>query len=340
MKVSLQFIADKAKVSKSLVSKVLNGKEVRVSKETKNKIETIAKKYNYIPNRMAAGLRTNKTKIIGCVMPGLYSDFFSELVSSIEAKAQARGYQIILCNAREDVQLERKYLEFFRSGMMDGLIVNPSDNVANLDMFQNMKAQKYPFVFVDRYIDQIGASYVCSDGYLGGYVLTKELIQKGHKRILFMSHGKARNTSVQVERFAGYEQAMLDNGLRTERVYMSYDGPIAERETYKILSEDNKPTGIVLVSSWDINYLLQILRTLSLSIPNDIDLATFDNFSMSYSDKESMQLAECIHETPIIAQQNPRHMGEYAVEILCEMIEEGNNAQEKVYLTPLIKERE
>lgn len=336
MRVSLQFIADEAKVSKSLVSKVLNGKDVRVSRETRENIVRLSQQYNYSPNRIAAGLRTNKTNIIGCIMPGIYTDFFAELVYSIESTAQRQGYQTVLCNTGEDITLERKYLELYRSGMFDGMIVNPSDNSANLDLFKIMKKQGFPFVFVDRHIGDIDVSYACSDGYRGGYLLTEKLLDKGHKHVLFLAHGKSRNTSVQTERFSGYEQAMKDRGLDASRVFMAGNPNVKEREIYELFSQKNRPTGIVLVSSWDINYILEVCAELSIGIPVDIEMATFDRFSVSYSNSESIALAKNILVPPIIAEQNTKQMGEKAVELLCENIGNTNFKTSKVLLQPKI----
>ena len=135
-KVNIQFIAEKDNVSASLVSKLLNNKEVRATEETKKKVFEIAKKYNYMPNRIAASLRTNKTNIIACILPHLYSDFFSELVYSIEVTANELGYETIICNARDEAELERKHIGLYKSGLIDGLIIDPSDNMSNIDMYR------------------------------------------------------------------------------------------------------------------------------------------------------------------------------------------------------------
>lgn len=330
MAITLAFIAEMAQVSKPLVSKVLNNKPVRISKEKRDTILHLAEKYNYKPNRMAAGLRTNKTNLIGCIMPGIYTDFFSELVYYIESTAQQKGYQTILCNTGEDILLERKYLDMYRAGVLDGMIVNPSDNSANLDMFISMKKQGFPFIFVDRHIDEVDASFVCSDGYDGVYLLTEELLKKGHRKIMFLAHGKSRNTSVQIERYEGYSKAMTDRGLNAVRVFMTDDQDVKNREIYKIFSDKNRPTAVVLVSSWDMNYVLEVFNELKISIPSDIEIATVDSFSVSYSTKESIAMARHILVPPIIAVQNTKAMGEKAVELICESISDPGCTTQKI----------
>ncbi len=333
-KVSLQFIADKAGVSKSLVSKVINNKEVRVSDGTRKKILELAKQYIYIPNRMAAGLRTHKTNLIGCIMPKLHTDFFASLVDVIEQEARSAGYEIILCNSQENVDLERRYLEFYKSGMMDGMLINPSDNVKNREIYQDMQKENFPFVFVDRYIQEVDASFVTTDGYYGANLLTNELLKRGHKKILFLSHDKSRNTSVQIERYEGYKNAVKSNGLVPKRSYVELDKPLEEQGMFEILTKQNRPTALCLVSSMDIYYVLKLCQKLDYHIPKDIELATFDRFSLEYSDNANMELARHIQRPPIIVEQNVAAIGKRAVEIICNQIENQNIAKTGLHLIP------
>lgn len=337
-RISLQFIADKAGVSKSLVSKVINNKEVRVSDETRKKILELAKKYIYIPNRIAAGLRTRKTNLIGCIMPKLHTDFFAALVDAIEEESRKFGYEIILCNAQENADLERRYLELYKSGMMDGMLINPSDNVKNQPIYLSMLQENYPFVFVDRYIQEINASYVTSDGYFGGRLLTDELIKRGHKKILFLSHDKSRNTSVQIERYEGYKDAIKKNGLISKRSYVEVEKLIEEQGMYKILTSHDRPTALCMVSSMDIYYVLKLCQKLNYHIPKDIELATFDRFSLEFSDCTNMEIARYIERPPIIVDQNPAAIGKMAVETICKQIEDRETPKTEIHLVPQLIE--
>ncbi len=333
-KVSLQFIADKAGVSKSLVSKVLNNKEVRVSESTRTKILEIADKYLYIPNRIAAGLRTCKTNMIGVIMPKLHTDFFASLVDAIEEEARSRGYDIILYNTQENPDLERRYLGLYKSGMMDGMLINPSDNEKNEPLYLSMIQDKYPFVFIDRYIHNINAGFVTSDGYYGANLLTNELIKRGHRKIYFLSHDKSRNTSVQIERYEGYKDAIIKRGLTPKRFYAEYEKPLEEQRMFEILASPDRPTALCLVSSMDIYYILKLCQKLNYFIPKDIEIATFDRFSLEYSDHANMELARYINKPPIIIDQNADEIGKRAVKIVCNQIENKDVEIAKIHLTP------
>ena len=334
MKVTLEFIADKAKVSKSLVSKVLNNRMVRISKEKKEKILSLAKKYNYEPNRFAAGLRKQKTNMIALILPTLYFDFFGKLAYAVESSARKANYNVLICNTDEDLSIERQYLNLFRSGTIDGIIVSPSDNSANLDILEAMNSEGFPFVFVDRYIENAKNSFVTTDSYYGAYTLTEKLIQKGHKKICFLSHTKSPNTSVQIDRYSGYFNAVTEHGLEQRRIWIPNEFDIAKQLLHNILTSENRPTAVVMVTSWDINPLLHTCCDLGLSIPYDIEIAAFDKFLIPYTSPLDMKVALYLKEPLSIVEQNPREMGERAVEILLKQIDSKDTERQRVFLKP------
>lgn len=333
-KISLQFIAEKAGVSKSLVSKVLNNREVRVSPATRQRIMDVAKEYIYIPNRIAAGLRTSKTNIIGCITPELNTDFFMSLVDSIEKTSRKCGYELILCNTRENIELERRYLELYKSGMMEGMIVMPSDNEENLKLYQMAVEEEFPLVFLDRYIEGLDASFVTSDGYTGTRILTEELIKRGHKDILYMAYERSVNTSVQIDRYKGYTHVMEEHGLIPQRTLFEEGRPARKQDIYRRLAQKNHPSALLLMASITINNVLQICDELDYYIPDDIDLATFDHFSLEYSDTYNMRRTKRIKQPPLVMEQNTEELGRRAVEMLCRIIDYGPSATEHIFIKP------
>jgi LacI family transcriptional regulator len=71
MKVNLKFLSEQTNLSKTAVSLILNGKDVRVSTLKKELVLELAKKYNYTPNSLAVGLVTKKTNTVGLIIPDI-----------------------------------------------------------------------------------------------------------------------------------------------------------------------------------------------------------------------------------------------------------------------------
>src|SRR6056297_465153 len=97
MGVTLKTIAEKADVSITTVSRVLNNKDsiIPVADETKTRILKIAKELNYRPNINARALSTKKSYNIGLILDYL-DPYFSDIVNSIEKYSRKKNYNLIL----------------------------------------------------------------------------------------------------------------------------------------------------------------------------------------------------------------------------------------------------
>ena len=81
--ISIKKISQLAGVSVATVSRVLN-KNGRFSKQTEQRVMDIVRKYNYIPNQVARGLRTSRIKSIGIVVPDVTNEFFSKIILAVQ----------------------------------------------------------------------------------------------------------------------------------------------------------------------------------------------------------------------------------------------------------------
>jgi len=108
-KAKLSDIADKAGVSPMTVSRVLNGRG-GASPETCDRIRQIAEEMNYRPNALARGLKSDRSHIIGVVVPDIANPFFPEIIRGIESIAMQQGYNLLLCNVVESADRELQIL--------------------------------------------------------------------------------------------------------------------------------------------------------------------------------------------------------------------------------------
>jgi LacI family transcriptional regulator len=333
-KMTLQFLADELHVSKSLVSRVLNNHKVGVSDTTRERIINAAKEYNYMPNRLAASLTLKKSKIIGYIIPNVYFDYFSQLSYWIERSAREQGYNVLMCNVNEDSTLEREYLRLYQTGTVDGLLVIPCDDHSNFDIYQAMGRIGFPFVFVDRYIKGINASLVSTNHLEAFNFLTKRLIEKGHRRILYIGHSLSTASSVQTERYRGYAKAMNDAGLDEQSLSIMSDINIEDHLLASIMSlpEGKRPTALVMISSQDIRPILKICRYNGFTIPHDIEIATIDKLKIPFTTQEDLELSYVIKEPIIVIEQQPEIIAKEAVALLLDRIkDEGRDVVTRLF---------
>src|SRR5579859_6713512 len=103
-------VAEKAGVSLTTVSRVLNGFPT-VKSEYRERVLQAMAELEYQPNRLASNLRKKKAEMIGVVVSDVENSHFTQLVRSIETSAYRQGYRVLLCNTDETIEKQRSYLE-------------------------------------------------------------------------------------------------------------------------------------------------------------------------------------------------------------------------------------
>ena len=320
MNISLQFIADKAKVSTSLVSQVLNQKPVRVSDATKARIIKIAKKYDYTPNQMAASLRTKRTNMIALILPFAYIEFFGKLIYFIQTRAREAGYSVLVCNTFENADIEEKYIGLYRSNMVDGIIIAPLALDKNVQMYKNINEAKFPLVFVDRYFPNLVTNYVCTDNVNGAYQGVKKLINEGCRNIYLIYRNEIIRTTIYKDRHKGYKKAMTESGLKEYIKEIPFDEGSVGNTLLEKLAGIKQPDAFFIMSSYDLSLLYDVCKDVGYDHEN-LKFLAFDNHSITSSrinDEEFMKFAKA----PLtIIDQNAEEMGQQAFELLRKKID-------------------
>ncbi|HWG05487.1 MAG TPA: LacI family DNA-binding transcriptional regulator [Beijerinckiaceae bacterium] len=125
MPVTMQEVARKAGVSAMTVSRVVNG-DKGVSGETQRRVEEAIRALDFVPNRIARGLVSQKTQTIGLIVPDVVNPFFAPVVRGAESAARKAGYRVLLCNSEGDLRLEREYIEDLVAHRVEGLLLVPA----------------------------------------------------------------------------------------------------------------------------------------------------------------------------------------------------------------------
>jgi len=222
LKITIKQIAKEAGVSVTTVSNVINNKTHRVSEDKKRLIETIIKKYDYIPNMNARALVQSSSRLIGLLYHSNqgsinFSDpFVAEVLEGIEHLAKATGYFTLIheITSVQDIEIIKKNWRF------EGFII-----VGVFEQFFeeiNSKIQE-PIVFIDTHLPKeryeevqpfTNRVFINTDDYLAGYTVTHYLITKEHKKIAFLAYPfEINQASVVQQRFKGYVQALKEQKL-------------------------------------------------------------------------------------------------------------------------------
>src|SRR5690625_2205686 len=150
-KVTIQDVANRAGVSKSTVSQFINNRYEYMAVETKIRIENAVKDLGYIPNHIAKSLKQKKTSTIGVIVANIIHSFSNEMIRAIEDVCEQNGVHMFVCNADDNPDKEKSYMDMLIAKQVDGLIIFPTGG--NMEYYHSLKQTKFPIVFVDRKID-------------------------------------------------------------------------------------------------------------------------------------------------------------------------------------------
>jgi DNA-binding LacI/PurR family transcriptional regulator len=210
--VTIRDVANAAKVSPSTVSNLLNGRDGRMRKRTRQRVERAIDELGYRPSRVARQLRTGRAQLVGLVVPSVANPFWGGFARVLEAEALSHGLQVLLCNSERDPERERSYVDELWAGGVRSVVLGTS--LPSLDHLQDVMSKGLSLVAFDRERqprDPEGLHSISVDNLEGGRIATQHLIDLGHERIGFISGAIA--TVSRKRRLAGYQQALEQAGI-------------------------------------------------------------------------------------------------------------------------------
>jgi len=277
--VTIRDVAEAVGVSVNTVSRALNDKP-DVSAETKAAILETAKKLDYRPNKLARGLRSNKTQTIGVIVADIANPFYGAMVKGVEKAARASNWSIILGNTDEDYEKEAEVIQTMLADRVDGLLIVPAQ--AGTETIKQLQESKFPFVLLGRRFDDLPTDYVVTDDAQGGFIATEHLIKLGHKQVA-MINGPLRVSSAK-ERLRGYKKALETYGLEIDETMVSAGAMTTEdgyRITKALLDRRVHPTAVFAYSDFVAFGVMRAIREAKLNIPNDIAVVGYDDVEFS-----------------------------------------------------------
>ena len=122
-RITLKDIARETGVHVSTVSRALDPVERKtITDEVAKRIQAAAESLGYRPNRIAAGLRTNRTMTVGVMIPDITNVIFPPILRGIESVLEPLGYASIIVNTDSERDREVRLLDVLRDRGVDGII--------------------------------------------------------------------------------------------------------------------------------------------------------------------------------------------------------------------------
>jgi len=279
--ITIYDIAQKLDLSSATVSRALQGKS-SVNKNTRRKIQRIAKELGYRHNTFASSLRKQKTNTIGVIVHELNSNFITSVLAGIEKITTEAGYDLIIAHSSESFEKESaNALNLFHK-RVDGLIASLAFNTKGLDHYKSFEEKGIPVIFFDRVEEKGESTKVIIDNYKCGYQATEHLIEQGCKKIVLVTASLKRN--VYAQRYKGYMDALHHHHISfdKERVLIKdLSEQCGVEAAMQILRMDPRPDGAFITNDFSAAVCMQTLKDHGIKIPVDIAIVGFNNDTIS-----------------------------------------------------------
>ncbi|MFT6883445.1 MAG: DNA-binding LacI/PurR family transcriptional regulator [Marinoscillum sp.] len=270
---TIKDIARELGISTSTVSRILNGLH-QGNADLAKKVQETATKLNYQVNTAAKGLRTNKTNLIGLIVPDVGDDFFAAILSGIEQQAELNGYNLMICQSNESFDKEADLIKSLIACNVEGILIASSLETKDSSNLELIKKSGKEAVLFDRPFENDLFPNVAFDDSLGTYLSGRHLINQGHKRFLYL--GLSRQLPNDEDRLMGYNKALREGGLSPCKVIYvdQMDTTEAKLTTHWKSGEYD---AVVCFNDIIAARALAFFNENKIGVPSEISLMGFDN---------------------------------------------------------------
>ena len=272
-------IARETGLGLATISSYLNGGNIREKNRTL--IESAIEKLKFEVNEVARGLKTNKTKTVGVVIPELKNIYFSAVIGGVGAILRKHGFATIICDFDGTYDQEKAAVDFLFKKRVDGLINMPlCPDGRHLDSFY---AARKPIVLFDRKIRGLECDTVLVENKKSVAFVVNLLIQNGHERIGII--GGPEDVYTSNERILGYRQAMEEARLRVDKKLIAhgdYTTIVSGVKVFRELVHDNPDMTAVIATNYEMTVGAMIeANELNIHIPEKLSIVGYDNIEFA-----------------------------------------------------------
>ncbi len=308
MAATIKDIAKETGLGLATISSYLNGGNVR--EKNRLKIEAAIEKLHFEVNEVARGLKTNKTKMAGIIIPELNNIFCAEIITEVEDILRAHGYATMICDCRTDARREEEAVDFLNKRRVDGLILMPSSHSGRF--LRPFMSKKKPVILLDRKFQDLECDSVLVDNSGAAKRAVQRMIRAGHENIGIIAGPEGMFTAE--ERLAGYREALKEAGIKQQeslvirKSYTIAGGAAGMRD----LTERNPHMTAVLASNYELTMGAVIeANELGIRIPDQLSFIGFDNVEFAKA---------CVPELSIVTQPT-KEIGRQVAETMLQKLE-------------------
>lgn len=264
-------VARAAGVSHATVTRVMQGSP-RVLEPTRRQVLAACRKLNYHPDLVARSLRTRKSHLFGFVVPTLIHSYYARLISAMQDRAGALGYQVLV-NQTRGAELSVEHISAMVGQRVAGLFI--LTRKCSKPLYEYLKSRGVPVVFLDNPGPK-GTVFIGTDDYHGAIAATSYLVSLGHRRIAHLAGVPASYAGRR--RMLGYLAALKKHGIKSDKSDIMFtnfklDGGYDAAE--QVFQSDRKFTAVFCANDYIAVGLLAWAYNHGIGVPAKMSVVGF-----------------------------------------------------------------
>jgi DNA-binding LacI/PurR family transcriptional regulator len=245
----------------------------------------------FIENGVVSPLGQNRSGLVAASVVGIENPLWATALRGIEDVLHLHGFHLLSYSDDRSLDKLESLIKGAVAKRVDGVILSPIFDKEHVDrnerLYELLKSNGIKVIFLDRHLYNSDIPYVTSDNVSGAYTLTKMLIDKGHRRIMFLRNS---NLSTFHERLLGVKQAYLDSGIEFDNdldvlIPTQFENFEEEFDAYSSLVaakiKEAGCTAIFTANDQNAEAVITALDQLGLRFPEDISLVTYDALNLN-----------------------------------------------------------
>lgn len=281
--VTITDVARLAGVSKTTVSRYINGKYEMIVPETRERIRGAIEQLRFRPSALAQSLKAPKSRMVGVVLSDISTPFSASLVRGIGDVMEQENYLPVFVNCDDSLQKEQEFIENLMDRQVDGLIVNTT---TYQNPFLVELAQKgVPIVLCDRYVEGYDFDIAAHEHRTPMNNLVGHLAREGFARVGLFVQPYEHNSPRFLRRRSFMEAAARYYGVKNPEEWVYVIDIRDEQGTVRQLQRllERCPAGqvpaVIGANTVTTLHVLGAIHGLHLRIPQDIGVCGADDFS-------------------------------------------------------------
>lgn len=326
-RITIKTVAEECDVSIATVSRVLND-NYYVSPDIKQRVLDTINRLGYVPNSVARSLKLSTSGIIGYITSDISNGYHIMIAKAVEDVIRSSNYNLIVCSTGNDAEAERQYLKLLMGKNVDALIIN---TCGENDEFVLHANESIPMVLVNRRLNTPGfhGDFADCNNVLGMYLLTKDLLNKGHRDI-YLVEGPP-NLSNTRERLEGFSKAMSEAGIYDMNRYpFRYQGDYSLNSGFEAIAHmpalPRQPTAVLAANNTMTLGILKALKHFGLTAPEQISVSGFNGIDH----------IELLENRPTVAHFDPYKIGQAAGQAIMERLHDNTIDNREYIFSPTL----